>query len=44
VETGYINNSKDEDYLNSETGQNEIVDSIVRALKNYKDEVEQVSK
>ncbi|MDB5152656.1 MAG: hypothetical protein JWR54_1407, partial [Mucilaginibacter sp.] len=37
-------NSKDEDYLNSETGQNEIVDSIVRALKNNKDEVEQVSK
>jgi N-acetylmuramoyl-L-alanine amidase len=44
VETGYINNSKDEDYLNSETGQNEIVDSIVRALKNYRDEVEQVSR
>ena len=44
VETGYINNSKDEDYLNSETGQNEIVDSIVRALKNYRDEVEQISK
>jgi N-acetylmuramoyl-L-alanine amidase len=44
VETGYINNAKDEDYLNSETGQNEIVESIVRALKNYKDEVEQVSK
>jgi N-acetylmuramoyl-L-alanine amidase len=44
VETGYINNHQDEDYLNSEKGQNEIVDSIVRALKNYKDEVEQVSK
>lgn len=44
VETGYINNQRDEDYLNSETGQTEIVNSIVRALKNYKDEVEQVSK
>jgi N-acetylmuramoyl-L-alanine amidase len=44
VETGYINNPDDEAYLNSEKGQNEIVDSIVRALKNYKDEVEQVSK
>ena len=44
VETGYINNPDDEDYLNSEKGQNEIVASIVRALKNYKDEVEQVSK
>lgn len=42
VETGYINNSKDEAYLNSESGQNEIVASIVRALKKYKDEVEQV--
>ncbi|MGZ4041167.1 MAG: N-acetylmuramoyl-L-alanine amidase family protein [Bacteroidia bacterium] len=44
IETGYINNPDDEAYLNSEKGQNEIVDSIVRALKNYKDEVEQVSK
>jgi N-acetylmuramoyl-L-alanine amidase len=44
VETGYINNPEDEAYLNSEKGQNEIIESIVRALKNYKDEVEQVSK
>jgi N-acetylmuramoyl-L-alanine amidase len=44
VETGYINNPDDEAYLNSEKGQNEIVDSIVRALKNYKDGVEQVAK
>lgn len=44
VETGYINNPDDEEYLNSEKGQNEIVDTIVRALKNYRDEVEQVSK
>jgi N-acetylmuramoyl-L-alanine amidase len=43
VETGYINNPDDEAYLNSEKGQNEIVDSIVRALENYKNEVEQVS-
>jgi N-acetylmuramoyl-L-alanine amidase len=42
VETGYINNPDDEEYLNSEKGQDEIVSSIVRALKNYKDEVEQV--
>lgn len=40
VETGYINNPDDEAYLNSETGQNEIVASIVRALQTYKDEVE----
>ncbi|SDD33640.1 N-acetylmuramoyl-L-alanine amidase [Mucilaginibacter pineti] len=43
VETGYINNPQDEQYLNSEDGQNEIVASIVRALKTYKNEVEQVS-
>jgi len=43
VETGFINNHADEDYLNSENGQNEIVASVVRALKNYKTEVEQVS-
>ena len=44
VETGYIDNPDDEAYLNSEDGQNEIVASIVRALQNYKDEIEQVSK
>ncbi|HVS91480.1 MAG TPA: N-acetylmuramoyl-L-alanine amidase [Mucilaginibacter sp.] len=44
VEMGYINNPDDEAYLNSEKGQDEIVESIVRALKNYKDEVEQVAK
>ncbi|CAN5277263.1 hypothetical protein BH09BAC6_BH09BAC6_20330 [soil metagenome] len=43
VETGFINNPDDERYLNSEDGQNEIVASIVRALKNYKQEVEQVT-
>ncbi|MDP9078724.1 MAG: N-acetylmuramoyl-L-alanine amidase [Bacteroidota bacterium] len=43
VETGYINNPDDEAYLNSEDGQNEIVASIIRAITNYKAEVEQVS-
>ena len=42
VETGFINNPKDEDYLNSEDGQNEIVASIVRAIKNYKKEIEPI--
>ena len=36
VETGYINNPGDEEYLNSEAGQEEIVQSIVRAIKAYK--------
>jgi len=44
VETGYINNHDDEDYLNSEKGQNEIAASIVRAVQKYKDEVEEASK
>jgi N-acetylmuramoyl-L-alanine amidase len=43
IETGFINNHEEEDFLNSENGQNEIVASIVRALLNYKAEVEQVS-
>ena len=43
VETGYIDNLDEEAYLNSENGQNEIVASILRAIINYKGEVEQVS-
>ncbi len=43
VETGYIDNHEEEDYLNSEDGQNEIVASIVRGLKNYKKEAEQLT-
>ncbi|MDO3643112.1 MAG: N-acetylmuramoyl-L-alanine amidase family protein [Mucilaginibacter sp.] len=43
IETGFINNREEEDYLNSEAGQNEIVASIVRALSSYKAELEQVS-
>jgi len=42
VEMGYINNPDDEAYMNSESGQAEIVSTIVRALKTYKSEVEQV--
>ncbi|MDT3404995.1 N-acetylmuramoyl-L-alanine amidase family protein [Mucilaginibacter terrae] len=41
VETGFINNPEEEDYLNSEEGQNEIVNSIIRAVKKYKSELEQ---
>jgi N-acetylmuramoyl-L-alanine amidase len=43
IETGFINNPDDEQYLNSDAGQNEIVASIVRAIKQYKKEVEQVA-
>ena len=41
IETGYINNPKDEAYLNSAEGQSEIVQSIIRALKKYRESFEQ---
>ena len=40
VETGYINNPKDEAYLTSPEGQDEIAQSITRAVKKYKKELE----
>jgi len=40
IETGFINNSSEEDYLNSATGQAEIVNSIVNAIKEYRNEVD----
>jgi N-acetylmuramoyl-L-alanine amidase len=36
IETGFINNPADEDYLTSDEGQEEIVQVIIKALKNYK--------
>jgi len=36
VETGFISNPEEEDYLNSEDGQQEIVRCVVQALKRYK--------
>ncbi len=36
VETGFISNPEEEDYLNSEAGQNEICQVLVKALKRYK--------
>ncbi|RWY51098.1 N-acetylmuramoyl-L-alanine amidase family protein [Mucilaginibacter gilvus] len=36
IETGFINNPDDERYLNSDEGQNEIVQSVIRAIKKYK--------
>lgn len=44
VETGFISNKKEEEYLNSEDGQNEIVDNILDAFKRYKRDVESSSK
>jgi N-acetylmuramoyl-L-alanine amidase len=36
VETGFISNPEEEDYLNSQEGQQQICEVIVRALKRYK--------
>ena len=40
VETGFINNPGDEKYLNSSSGQNEIARSILRSLKQYRNNLE----
>lgn len=37
VETGFLSNQEEEEYLNSEKGQNECVESIITALKRYRD-------
>jgi N-acetylmuramoyl-L-alanine amidase len=36
VETGFINNPDEEEYLNSDEGQSQIVQSIIRAIQAYK--------
>ena len=43
VETGFISNPQEEDYLNSDKGQYEIVKCIVKALKRYKYSLEHQS-
>ncbi|PWT77929.1 MAG: N-acetylmuramoyl-L-alanine amidase [Bacteroidetes bacterium] len=40
IETGFITNKEEEEYLNSDKGQSEIVDNIIAALKRYKDDIE----
>lgn len=37
IETGFINNPEEEEYLNSANGQAEIVNSIVASIRNYKE-------
>ncbi|MDB5007856.1 MAG: hypothetical protein JWQ84_210 [Mucilaginibacter sp.] len=39
VETGYINNSGEERYLNSESGQDAIASAIVNAIKIYREKI-----
>jgi len=40
IETGFINNPDEEAYLNSEKGQDEIVNSIIGAIEEYKKDVD----
>lgn len=40
TEIGFISNPDEEEYLNSESGQNEIVTAIVKAIKEYKKQTE----
>jgi N-acetylmuramoyl-L-alanine amidase len=42
VEIGYLNNTEEEEYLNSESGQNEVALSIFKGIKYYKMETEKV--
>lgn len=44
VETGYINNPEDERYLNSEKGQQELAEAITKAVKRYKEQIENPAK
>lgn len=41
TEIGFISNPDEEDYINSNEGQNEIVANLVKAIQNYKKQVEQ---
>ncbi len=40
VELGFISNPDEEDYLNSDQGQKELSESIARAVKQYKQNIE----
>ena len=40
VEIGFISNKEEEKYINSETGQEEIVKNIFTSFKNYKEKLE----
>ncbi len=40
TEVGFVSNSTEEDYMNSEAGQDEIVNCILKAIQTYKKSVE----
>jgi N-acetylmuramoyl-L-alanine amidase len=41
IETGFISNPEEEDYLNSEDGQNQICEAVTKAIVRYKTSLEQ---
>ncbi|HTS42867.1 MAG TPA: N-acetylmuramoyl-L-alanine amidase [Puia sp.] len=43
IETGFLTNKEEEEYLNSDKGQDEVVQNIIDALKRYKDALENTS-
>jgi N-acetylmuramoyl-L-alanine amidase len=43
IETGFITNKEEEEYLNSDKGQNEMVRNIIDALKAYKEHLKESS-
>lgn len=43
IEIGFINNTEEEAYLNSEKGQNEIAYAIFKAIRSYKREIEKLN-
>jgi N-acetylmuramoyl-L-alanine amidase len=40
IESGFLSNSSEEEYLASSSGQTEIASAIFKALKAYKEEIE----
>lgn len=40
VETGFITNREEEEYLNSEKGQDEVAENVLAAIKRYKSTLE----
>ena len=40
IESGYLTNREEEDYLRSDEGQDELTDAIYKAFERYKQEIE----
>ena len=44
IESAFISNPEEEEYLNSEIGQNELCEAITKALQRYKNSLENQQK